>query len=171
MIVVSDSTPLIHFAKIGYIHLLFSLYNEILITDEVYRETVEEGIILEKEDAKIIRRYIGKNIHIKNPMKASGGLVEKYQIHKGEADSIQLAKEVGAPFILMNERDGRIAAKNEGINVKGSLGVLFEALKAELINKNEALIILKRFKDEPHVFWIEPGIIKAAMEKIHLNNL
>lgn len=168
MIVVSDSTPLIHLAKIGQVEILFSLYNEILITKEVYREVVEEGNLLEKEDAGVIQDYVGKSIHVKNPSSSSEHLVEKYLIHKGEGDSIQLAKEIGAQLILMNERDGRNAAKSEGIRVKGSIGVLFEAMKAGIIDEKKALNYLEKFRDNPQVFWINPDIIKAAIERIHL---
>lgn len=145
MIVVSDSTPLIHFAKIEHIEILFSLYKEVIITKEVYREVVEEGNILEKEDARIIQKYIGKSIKVKSPVSSPERLVEKYFIHKGEADSIQIAKEIDAHIILMNERDGRIAAKNEGI--------------------------LNKFRERPQIFWIEPNIIQSAIEKIYNNKL
>jgi len=166
MIVVSDSTPLIHLAKAGCIEILFNLYNEILITNEVYREVVEEGKLLENEDARIIEEYVGESFHVKRPASSSEYLIEKYVIHKGEADSIQLAKETGAELLLMNERDGRIAAKTEGLKVKGSVGVLFDAQKAGIITKKEVLRILEQFKDAPNVFWIEPAIIEVAMEKI-----
>ncbi len=171
MIVVSDSTPLIHFAKVEHIELLFSLYKEIIITKEVYREVVEEGNILEKEDARIIQKYIGKSITIKSPVSSSERLVKKYFIHKGEADSIQLAKEIDAQTILMNERDGRIAAKNEGLKVRGSIGVLFDALKIKLIDAEQAISILNKFREKPQIFWIEPNIIKSAIEKIYNNKL
>lgn len=165
MIVVSDSTPLIHLAKAGRLDILFSLYNKILITEEVYSEVVEEGLILEKEDAVIIKEHIGKRIQIKNPGSSSMHIIRKYSIHKGEAESIVLALETNA-LLLMNERDGRNAAKSEGIKVKGTIGVLFEALKEKVIGKEEALSVLSRFREDPHNFWIEPDIIKVAMEKI-----
>lgn len=168
MIVVSDSTPLIHLGKVGCMELLFSLYKEVLITKEVYREVVEEGIILEQDDAGVVQEYVGKSIHVKSPKSPSDRLVEKYRIHKGEADSIQLAKEIGAQLILMNERDGRNAAKNEGFKVKGSIGILFDALKAEAINEKEVLTILNKFEKNPQVFWIEPDIIKSAIDKIRM---
>jgi predicted nucleic acid-binding protein len=167
MIVVSDSTPLIHIAKVGRLDILFSLYEEILITKEVCREVVEEGLILEQEDAVVIKEYIGKRIHVKNASSSSRYLIEKYSIHKGEADSIQLSMEINA-MLLMNERDGRNAAKKEGIMVKGSIGVLFDALREGVIDREEALSILSRFRDSPQDFWIEPDIIKTAMEKISL---
>lgn len=168
MIVVSDSTPLIHLAKAGCIEILFSMYEEILITNEVYREVVVEGNLLEEVDAVIIQHYVGKNIRVKNPRLSSKRLAEKYFIHSGEADSIQLAKEMDANLILMNEREGRIAAKSEGLKVKGSIGILFDAVKAGIVDENGALTILSKFRDNPQVFWIEPDIIKAAMEKMHL---
>jgi len=105
MIVVSDSTPLIHLAKVGNIELLFSLYKHVLITKEVYREVVEEGIILEKDDAEFVQEYVGKSIHVKSPKSSSDQLIEKYRIHKGEADSIQLAKEIGAQLILIIQKE------------------------------------------------------------------
>ena len=165
MIVVSDSTPLIHLAKAGCIDIMFSLYKEIYITKEVYREVVEEGLILEQEDAVIIKEHIGKRIHVKNPSSSSGNIIEKYSIHKGEAESIQLALGKEA-LLLINERDGRNAAKKEGIKVKGTIGVLFDSLKAGVIDNERALIVLSRFRDNPQDFWIEPDIIKSAMEKI-----
>ncbi len=166
MIVVSDSTPLIHLAKVGRIEILFSLYKEILITNEVYREVVVEGNLLEKDDAGVVQSYVDSGIRVKNPKSSSQHLVEKYLIHKGEADSIQLALETSAELILMNEREGRNAAKSEGLRVKGSIGILFDSLKAGLINKDDALRILLKFRDNPQIFWIEPDIIEEAMEKI-----
>ncbi len=165
MIVVSDSTPLIHFAKVGRLDILISLYREILITKEVYNEVVEEGLILEKEDAMVIKEHMKKEINIKNASSSSSHLIEKYSIHKGEAGSIQLAVETNA-LLLMNERDGRNAAKSEGIKVKGSIGVLFDALREGVIDKEEALSVLSRFREDPQEFWIDPIIIKAAIQKI-----
>lgn len=79
---------------------------------------------------------------------------------------IQLAKEINAQLLLINESQGRRAAKAEGIKVKGTIGILFDALKAGVITKDEALNILREFRNNPQTFWIEPGIIEAAIEKI-----
>ncbi len=67
MSVVSDSTPLIHLAKVERLDILFALYGEVVITKEVHREVVEEGFSLKKDDAKVVSRYIGKGIRIANP--------------------------------------------------------------------------------------------------------
>ncbi len=39
MIVVSDSTPLMHFGKLNRLDLLRSAYHEVIITEVVYHET------------------------------------------------------------------------------------------------------------------------------------
>jgi|Deesub1362A_J573_1020465.scaffolds.fasta_scaffold00194_60 hypothetical protein len=166
MIVVSDSTPLIHLAKIGRLDVLFSLYKKVAITSEVYREVVEEGTLLEKEDAELIQNYIDKSIYIKNPESSSEHLIKKYRIHKGEADSIQLAREVGASLVLMNEGEGRDAAKNEGLQVKGTIGIIFEATKRGVIDRRDAVALLEKFIEKPEEYWIEPKIIEEAIRKI-----
>jgi predicted nucleic acid-binding protein len=81
MKVVSDSTPLIQLAMAERMNILFSLYNKILIT-EVYSEVVEGGLILEKEDAVIIKEHIGKRIQIKNPGSSSMHIIRNYSIYK-----------------------------------------------------------------------------------------
>ncbi|KAF5413753.1 MAG: hypothetical protein C5S49_07800 [Candidatus Methanogaster sp.] len=46
-----------------------------------------------------------------------------------EAESILLARELGADLLLINERDGRRAAKNAGVKVKGMIGVISDCIE------------------------------------------
>lgn len=94
MIVISDSTPLIHFASINRLDLLRSIYGKVFITETVHREVVIEGISLGKADAFIIEKEIGKWIEIENPEGDAGEICNKYKIHIGEADSILLARKL-----------------------------------------------------------------------------
>lgn len=45
---------------------------------------------------------------------------------------------------------------------------MLDALKAGVIDERKALSNLEKFRDNPQVFWIDPDIIEAAMEKINL---
>lgn len=60
---VSNSGPLIHLAKINALWLLEKLFDEILIPIEVKEETVDAGLKLGFDDARIIQKAIkdGKN--------------------------------------------------------------------------------------------------------------
>lgn len=122
MIVISDSTPLIHFGTINRLDLLRSMYGQIFITEAVHREVVTEGIALGKMDAFLIEKEIGNWIKVANPEGGAGEICSRYGIHIGEAESILLARELNADLLLMNERDGRLAAKNAGVEVKGTIG-------------------------------------------------
>ena len=46
---------------------------------------------------------------------------------KGEAEAIALAVELKADYLLMDERNGRLAARQAGLPVTGVLGILLKA--------------------------------------------
>lgn len=166
MIVISDSTPLIHFGTIKRLDLLRSMYNQISITGAVHREVVTEGIALGKMDAFLIEKEIGDWIEVVNPKGYAGEICSQYRIHIGEAESILLARELDADLLLINERDGRQAAKNIGIKVKGTIGVISDCVGEHLLTIGEAAHILYVFRDNPSEFWIDPKIIDIAVRRI-----
>ena len=63
MIVVSDSTPLMHFGKIDRLDLLQLGYDEIVITQAVYRETVTEGINMGGKERNTVKCIVCSFIH------------------------------------------------------------------------------------------------------------
>jgi hypothetical protein len=58
----------------------------------------------------------------------------------GEAEAIQLARELRADQLLMDERKGRRLAVQEGIPVIGLLGVVLLSRRKHLIPSARALI-------------------------------
>ena len=133
MITVSDSTPLIHFGTIKRLDLLRSMYGQIFITEAVHREVVTEGIALGKADAFLVEKAIGDWIELINPKGYAGEICSRYGIHIGEAESILLARELDADLLLINERDGRRAAKNAGVKVKGAIGVIADCIERDIL--------------------------------------
>jgi len=166
MITVSDSTPLIHFGTIKRLDLLRSMYGQIIITEAVHREVVTEGIVLGKMDAFLVETAIGDWIEVVNPEGYAGEICSRYGIHIGEAESILLARELNADLLLINERDGRRAAKNAGVTVKGTIGVISDCIKRHILAAGAAVEILIIFKDNPSEFWIDPRIIDIAIKRI-----
>src|SRR6201984_430665 len=59
-------------------------------------------------------------------------------LHPGEREGIQLAQELHADLLLIDDRRGRLEAKRRAIPTTGTLGVLLEAQKRGLMDAETA---------------------------------
>ncbi len=127
--VVSDSSPLIHLAKIGRLELLRLLFGEVLVPEAVYRECVIEGG--EREDARRIAeaRWI-RVLKIRDERLRK---VLARELDEGEAEAIVLALEEGADLVLLDEREARRVARSLGLKVTGTVGILMRARREGMI--------------------------------------
>ncbi len=144
-----DSSSLIIFAKINKLKILLDLYNNISITQEIYKETVKEGEIIDSSDSKIIKEFIDSNkIKIidlnKEYENFFRNLDKRYsQLGCGESSAIALALQEKERIIIMDERLGRKVCKLYDITPKGTLRVLLEAFKRGIINELKLKEIIK----------------------------
>lgn len=74
------------------------------------------------------------------------------RLDAGEAAAIALAVEFHADLLLMDDEEGVVAAREKGLEVTGTLGVLSRAAQRHLLNLAEAFDRLKhtnfRFRQE-----------------------
>ena len=61
-------------------------------------------------------------------------LMKVNMLDRGERETIILADELRAEVLLIDERKGRKIAKQLGINLSGTLGVLMKAFDKKLLN-------------------------------------
>ncbi|MCA6214183.1 DUF3368 domain-containing protein [Thermococcus bergensis] len=123
MPVVSDSTPLIHLAKIGRLELLREFFGEIIIPEAVYRECVLEGG--ESEDARAIKNAGWIKVEKISDERLKRTLM--LELDEGESETIVLALEKNAELILIDDYDGREVARVLGLRVVGTIGILLRA--------------------------------------------
>jgi uncharacterized protein len=104
MIVVSNTTPLIGLAVIQRFDLLYQLFGKICIPQAVYDEAVIAG--REKGGAKHEVSTVPwiETIEVKDHLAVEVLLDE---LDLGEAETIVLAREIGADWVLMDEKKGR----------------------------------------------------------------
>ena len=124
--VVSNSSPLIHLAKIKKLDLLKDIFERISIPKAVYDECVVENF-KEANEIKESEWIIVKKIKNEDLKKALS-----IYLDDGEAEAITLAIEEKADLILLDDYDAREVARKYGLNITGVIGIL---LKAKYIKK------------------------------------
>jgi len=131
MIVVSDTTPLIGLASIGRLELLRELFEEVYIPQAVFDETVTHG----REESKAKQEVSHANwihvVKIKDRL-AVNLLLDEMDL--GEVETIVLASEMNADWVLMDEKKGRRKLAQLDIPKIGTLGILLKAKQLRLIS-------------------------------------
>lgn len=120
MKVVSNSTPLIALSKINMLNIIKEFFGTIIIPDGVFIEVATDKIERAGKEEVAKAKWI-KTKKITNNLAAEFLSVN---LDVGEAEAITLAKEIEADLLLIDDRDGRKAAKSVGIPVIGTVGLL-----------------------------------------------
>jgi len=121
---VSNASPLIILARVGYLAGLRQLFRSVHIPEEVYNEVVIAGAGLPGASAVSKADWI--EVSTVSDQAALTAMVSKTGLGSGEAAAVQLAKELGAEIVLMDERRGRRFVQGLGLAVVGSVGILEE---------------------------------------------
>lgn len=116
MIVVTNTTPLIYLSKADKLTILKDLFGNIYIPTKVYSEAVESGLSKGYSDAQRIDAACKDWIIVKsasvdpelaliqNLSRHSGIDETLVSIHAGEIEAISLAMELGAEFLIADDR-------------------------------------------------------------------
>lgn len=139
---VSDSTSLIHLAKIGKINLLEKLFDRIIIENGVYTEIVERG---EKHsEVPLIKKLIEDNfISVKKATKK----IEIPDLHEREKMSISLCKELGIENLLIDDEDGFNIARMLNLIPIRTTSILIILLDKKIIDFKEYKSSLKELSE------------------------
>ena len=141
-IIIADSSTLITLLDTDNFSLLFELFKEIIITDEVYNEITQKFYHKENIDSYILSSKL-KLIAIEH-----NDMYEmlRKRLDGGESESIALAKKLELPLII-DERKGRKIAQSLEINIIGFVGIVLKLLEKEIITKTKAIKIVKQVEE------------------------
>lgn len=147
MIVVADTTSLNYLVLMQRAGTLENLYRRVLIPAAVQAEMLA----------------VGANAEVRAWAAAPPGWVEVVraieldvtlpkQLGAGEREAISLALAIRADVVLMDDHSGRLSAEARGLFVSGTLSVLLQAARSDLLNFEAAIFQLKtlgfRMSDE-----------------------
>lgn len=143
MTVVSDTTPISYLMLIESEEVIPELYGEVLVPEAVYRELVHP------RGPQVVRERISGSpswMKVETP-DSSGGKPRPGEerrgdlkdLDPGERRAIVLAAREKESFLLIDERAGRAVARNRGVKVTGTIGVLGAAAQKGLIDPAQAV--------------------------------
>ena len=130
MIIVSNTTPLIGLAVIGRFDLLRQLFGHIHIPQAVYDE-----VIVRSSEQGGARDEVNTAEWIEIVEVTNREAVDELfdELDLGEAETIVLARESGATWVLMDEKIGRRKLDEFGLDKIGTAGILLKAKQLGLL--------------------------------------
>lgn len=138
MIVISDTTPLISLMKIESLDILEKMYKEIIVPKAVYDELIIN--VDYQSEIDIIRKCTFLQTKIVKENLSVSLLQKQLKLDLGESEAIVLANSINADLIIIDERKARSIAKDIGLNVTGTLGILVEAKQRGLVKELRPLL-------------------------------
>jgi uncharacterized protein len=133
MIVVANTTPIISLAAINRLDILEKMFGKIMIAEAVYNEVKAK---------QYYGYYEVDNAFIE--VKSIQGVLYKdfllSELDLGEAETIILAKELKANFVIIDENLGYKIANNVGLTAIRTLSILLRAKQKGFISELRPLL-------------------------------
>ena len=140
MLVIADTGPVNYLLLVGHIDILPALFGNVILPSVVRDELQDPGTpLLVRDWIAHPPSWVDVRLTTSDP-----DAVSLKGLDAGEAAAISLAVELAADLLLMDDREGVIAARRKGFAVTGTLGVLDLAAERGLLNLGEAFDQLKR---------------------------
>jgi predicted nucleic acid-binding protein len=151
MIVVSDTSPITALLKCDGIEILRSLFGEVVIPQAVAKELLRKHPVIPGWFRVVeARDQLGVDARLS-------------RVDLGEAEAIQLAKELRADLLLIDDEDGRSLAAEEGIVFVGLLGVVLMARGRGVIGSARAMVRLLREKGG---VYLSERLVETALKSV-----
>jgi len=158
MIVVSNTTPLIGLASIQRFDLLRRIFGELIIAQAVYDEAVVAGREIGGAKREVLAADWIKTVHVKDRLAVEVLLDE---LDLGEAETIVLARELAADWVLMDEKKGRRKLTQLGLHKIGTVGILLKAKQVGLITELRPELDLLRERG----FGVSQSVVDAVLRQ------
>jgi predicted nucleic acid-binding protein len=155
-IVVSDAGPLHYLILVDCADVLPELFERVLIPPEVRDE------LLHTSTPQKIKDAMG-NPPLWLQIEPLSRFVPLARLHKGETAALQLALQTKTSAVLMDDLDGRAAARQLGLTVVGTIGVLERLAELRIIDLPIVITKLRQTN-----FFISPEILYSALERDRL---
>ena len=142
---ISDSSTLIHLAKIGRLNFLRKFHKKILVAPAVWKKIVEEGKDWPGSNELKEAKQAGW-LEVVEPTNRTLIHFLRKDLHEGESETIALAVENDSEIVFLDESEARRIARVYGLNITGVVGILIRAKREDMIPSLQE--DLDRLRDE-----------------------
>jgi predicted nucleic acid-binding protein len=161
--VVSNASPLIALGKLGQLSMLLTLYGAIFIPRQVYNEVVINGLRLGADDAPAVDFLVQQGyiqvveVALPSPLPAW-----TQSLDAGEIEVIVLGQQQAADWVLIDNEHARKAAREVGLPLKGTVGLLLEAWRQGHLSLQAFELLIQEIKHRPDL-WISAQLCDRAL--------
>jgi predicted nucleic acid-binding protein len=138
-LVIADTSPINYLLLIGHIDILPALFEKVILPAAVLAE------LKHPKAPAVVQNWVTAPppwVEVRSTSPFHDASLET--LDSGEAAAIALAVELHADLLLMDDEEGVIAAREKGLEVTGTLGVLASAAQRHLLNLADAFDRMKR---------------------------
>lgn len=154
--IVINTSPWIALSLCGKTSLLKAIYSRVLMPEQVKKEILRGG-----PDSVGVKELKTADWLQVQAIKNQDKIELLYELDKGEAEVIILAKDKGIQQVLIDEKIARQQASVLGLQVRGTLGLLLHAKKRNLIPELKPLIAAIR----ENGIWIKDDIVQGILRE------
>ena len=151
--VVSDAGPIHYLILVDCANLLEKLFERVVIPRGVHSELTHRNTPKKVTDWMSVTRPWFVDQSVRGPRRIAG-------LHSGESEAIQLGLQLKARAVLMDDLDGRAAARRLGFTVVGTLGILERASEFGFVDLSRAIADLGQTN-----FFISPELLNTVLER------
>lgn len=154
--VVSNTSPLLNLALVDRLDLLESQFETVAVPVHVWDELLagDDGVAALEELRA--RGFLDVETFDEDDL-----FVELYrELDSGEAAAITYAIENEADLVLLDEREGRKAARRHGLDVTGVIGIFLRGVEEGLVDIEAELNRLRNAG-----FWISDELYAEVLER------
>jgi len=163
LIVVSDTTPIISLIKMGQLGILKELFGTVQIPEAVYHE-LTGNILFKDEGEQVISSEFIQCVTLDD--KHSVDLLRRStNLDAGESEAIILADSISDSILLIDEEKGRRVARNMGLSITGTIGVLVAAYEEGFVSSDDIGVCINIIRNSK--LRISENLINLLYQKTH----
>jgi predicted nucleic acid-binding protein len=154
---ICDAGPLIHLDEVDCLDLLND-FQTALVTPIVWREALRHRPGLHTDRLKMVETPAVAPVQV-------NALARLMGLHAGETEALSLALQHPGCILLSDDSAARLAAKQLGIAVHGTIGILLRAIRRRQRSRMEVIELLRALPERSSLH-IEARLLREILSEL-----